>query len=307
MLITKNRIRNIDRYLSSIKDNDIFVVGVSNISRFSNQLTTAGFTSTLEIGERILPSDSFGPITRFNAEGKYVPNKNLPKETAYQTRIWHWTEWHGNERVVKSKIVDVPYERYPRTFIPPVSIELVIGQDLNLNKLVVSDKLIKCKSECEKITHTVNLFLEIFGEAEILDKNLNTLFTAPMKRLNWNVLPVGQMPWSNLKKLLQPILNKAPHGNRGLILDRFKKLNNFNPDFHAIGHAGFYGYVIFGFPQKNIFICESTYSDNATYVFEDDWEKFSKLTKAEILDNNYQKARIIHRKNWHSEVKNIII
>ncbi len=306
MLITKKRIRKIENFLSSIKDNDYFVVGVTDISRFTRQLTTAGFTPTLEIGERILPSDYFGPISRFNAEGKYVPNKNLPKETAYRTKIWHWTEWHGNERVEKSKIVDVPYERYPRTFIPPFSIELVIGQDTSLNKLVVCDKLKKCQTDYEKIIHTVNLFLEILGEAEIFDENLNSIFTTPLKRLNWNVLPKGQMPWSNLKKLLQPILNKAPQGNRGIILYRFKTLNNFNPDFHAIGHAGFYGYVIFGFPKKNIYICESIYSDNATYVFENQWEDFSKLTKAEILDNNYQKARIIHTKNWSSDVKKII-
>ena len=37
---------------------------------------------------------------------------------------------------------------------------------------------------------------------------------------------------------------------------------------------------------------------NATYVFEENWEELSKLTKAEIIRGKLQKDRIIHRENW---------
>ena len=52
-------------------------------------------------------------------------------------------------------------------------------------------------------------------------------------------------------------------------------------------------------------MCESIHIDNATYIFDDDWEELSQLTKAEILDNNYQKDRIIHRKNWYKDIKKL--
>jgi hypothetical protein len=70
----------------------------------------------------------------------------------------------------------------------------------------------------------------------------------------------------------------------------------------AIGQAGFSGYLIFGFTSRNLFICESVFYGNATYVFESDWEKLSKLSKAEILNQDLQKDRIIHREGWERKI-----
>ncbi len=38
--------------------------------------------------------------------------------------------------------------------------------------------------------------------------------------------------------------------------------------------------------------------DNATYVFDDDWEAFSQLTKSEIINGGLAKARIVHDRKW---------
>jgi hypothetical protein len=37
---------------------------------------------------------------------------------------------------------------------------------------------------------------------------------------------------------------------------------------------------------------------NATYVFGDNWAELSKLSKAEIIQQNLQEKRLVHRKNW---------
>ena len=44
----------------------------------------------------------------------------------------------------------------------------------------------------------------------------------------------------------------------------------------------------------------------ATYVFDRDWEKVSKLTKKQIIDNNIAKARLIHNNSWKSEVAKLL-
>ncbi len=78
------------------------------------------------------------------------------------------------------------------------------------------------------------------------------------------------------------------------------------PEFVAIGRAGFSGYVVFGFPSKSLYILESTKTNNATYVLEDDWEYLSGLTKAEILNNRLHKERILHRENWFTEIARVL-
>ena len=39
-----------------------------------------------------------------------------------------------------------------------------------------------------------------------------------------------------------------------------------------------------------------------TYVFDRDWEDLSRKTKAEILQGNLQKDRLIHRTTWDRQV-----
>ena len=78
-------------------------------------------------------------------------------------------------------------------------------------------------------------------------------------------------------------------------------INEYNPDFIAYGSSGFRGYIVFGFCKKNLFFLESIFPNNATYIFESDWEELSKLTKSEILNHNLQKGRLIHNANWPTE------
>ena len=50
--------------------------------------------------------------------------------------------------------------------------------------------------------------------------------------------------------------------------------------------------------DKNLYILECDHPNNATYVFDKKWEELSKLTKAEILNNQFHKCRIIHSSSW---------
>lgn len=123
-----------------------------------------------------------------------------------------------------------------------------------------------------------------------------------MKRLNWEILPQGKIPWDILSNNLNPIVKRAREGNREMIWYRIHKINEYRPDFYAVGKAGFRGYIVFGFEDKNLYIFESIYHGNATYIFDNSWEELSKLSKAEILNKSLQKERIIHRINWINEI-----
>jgi len=302
MIIQKKRIHNISPHLSHIKDGSKIIVGIDDPKRLSSTLKNIGFTEPYEKGQTILPA-SVGPISNYNAEGKNIVHRDQPMETAYSQVDWKWQEWDGTWH---SKIVDRSYKRYPRSFIEAPSVELTITESSAGKKLLTSPAFDKSEQNKEIITHIVNLFLEMFGEALFFTSDMDAILKIPVKRVNWEILPQGEMPWDKLKIHIEPIINQAPKGNRPIIEYRLETINKMSPDFIVLGHGGFHGYLIHAFSKKNLFVLESMLYGNATYVFEESWEELSKKTKAEILRESLQKARIIHREGWKKKVEEII-
>ncbi len=306
MIIQKKTIRNIDPYIRHISDGSKITLGITDPLRFPDTLKRIGFSEPYEAGQSILPS-STGPVSNYNAEGKTIIHKDLPMETAYRQTLWHWTEWHGPyERVEQSKIVDVPYKRYPRSFEPPPAVEITISQNKDGVLILTAPILEKTATNSDKIKHAVNLFLELFHECQFFTENLDAITKTTLKRLNWIVLPQGEMPWEKLKKEVDPIVKSAPKGNQAVLYYRLKTINSLKPDFRAIGSGGFHGYIVHGFTENNIYVLESMYYGNATYIFGESWEELSKMTKAQILNEKLQKARVIHRGGWRKKVEEII-
>lgn len=307
-MISKKRIRKFSSNCGILKEGDSFIVGISIQHLSLDKLRKIGFSEKLEIGESVLPTSDLGPINKFNSEGKYIKHKNMPMETAYRTIQWTWKQWNGpHDRIEKTKFVDVPYKRYPRTFITPPSIEMKISKDNNGNKLIVSPLLKYNKEKDKNLVHVVNLFLEIFGHCNFFTKNLEEIIKTPIKNLNWNILPTGIYPWKILKKKLEKVIKSAPKGNRSVIEYRLSTINSYKPNFIAHGHAGFSGYIIFGFENLDYYILEKSKYGNATYIFDEKWRNLSKMTKAEILNNDLHKDRLIHHENWKQKIANLFI
>jgi hypothetical protein len=306
MLITGRRIRNPGRYLGPVQRDSRIIIGVTDIGPYGDTLERAGFPVPPQIGDSVLPAPDFGPVSRYNADGKEEVHRDQPMETAYMVREWHWTQWQGPYRIPRSKLVSIPYKRYPRTFIPPPSVELRIAETGDGNRIVASPAIEYVEGNDANLLHTINLFLEIFGECEVLTENLEEITRPPIRRLNWTVLPPGRRPWPQLRGEIRPTLEQAPEEKQRIVEYRLQLMNDFEPEFHAIGNAGFRSYIVFGFPEKNLYVAESVYTGNATYVFDERWEALSRMTKAEILDENLQTDRIVHAENWEYRVRSLL-
>jgi hypothetical protein len=306
MIITKSRIRSLNSYTKGLIQNQpiVICVGCSNVD--TSKILSIGFSSDYSPGETVLPK-VIGKITEFNAEGKEIPLKDQPKETHYRQQEWTWKEFRGRYGFEeKSKIVEIPYERYPRKFIKPPSIELTIVSNTSGEKLIIADPLDFTTNNEDLLLHIINLFLEAFGHCEIRNENLDSIITAPLKKLNWDILPQGKKTWEELEPLVSKATEHLTDGNKVVIDKRLESINFHEPEFVAVGKAGFTGYLVFGFPDRDLYILESTQTNNATYVIENNWESLSSLTKAEILDNNLHRERVIHRENWFSEINRVL-
>lgn len=297
MKIKKIRIRSPKNYLVGIGKKNKFFIGLQISDDNHKRIVNSGFSKKLEIGETILPKP-IGKISDLNANGSFIKLTDLPKETVH--REIEMTDWHGY-----THWVDVPYKRYQRKPIPAPSIELTIT-NVGDKKILSSPELENTSQSYEKIKQVINLFLELYDECEILKEDLTPSFKN-IKRLNWNVLPPGQFPWEKLKDKVKKIVSKYGYSpaKKKEIEKRTRLINSFSPDFVAVGNAGFHGYIIFGFEKKNFYILESVHLGNATYVFGNDWEELSKLSKKEILDGGLQQERIIHRQNWEAQIRKL--
>ncbi|MCU6190575.1 hypothetical protein KWH79_22285, partial [Enterobacter bugandensis] len=142
-------------------------------------------------------------------------------------------------------------------------------------KLVISPKLTLTEENIDVVTHCVNLFLEFFDLCEDADEDLNNIVTIYFIKLNWSLLPQGQYPWTTIGSQIMSAIKPRGKGNAAVVEGRLELINSKEPDFVAVGRAGFQGYVIFGFPNHNTYVLESSQCNNATYIFNNDWQQLS--------------------------------
>lgn len=297
MKINKKRIISADHIMDKIPANiDFKIVKSINKNDFI-LISKIGFKSNLKSGDKILPN-VIGSVSKFNVFGKYKPLKYLPKEQRYlYTFYWSWTEYHGDTEVEQSDFKDIYRMCYQREFTPPPSIELIYVED-DKQSYIISETLINYPTNYELIKNTINLFLEIFGDCELKYSDLRDITPPITKKVNWEMLPHGEYPWVREKSYVHQKLSRTTPLRREPVIIRQNQLNSFYPDDIYEGIGGFRNYIAYVFKEAGITVLEGIENDNATYVFDLNWEQTSQLTKAQILQNNLQKARIYHTEGW---------
>lgn len=306
-IIRRKRIRSLARHLGAVPPGSPIALVAPVTDERRPVLESIGLGANPAEGDAVLPAVR-GPVSRFNAEGREIVRRDLPMEQVTREALWTWEEWHGNHTVERQKIVDIPYWRYPRDFVPPPSVELRVAATEAGELLVVVDGGPYLPANEADLRHRVNLMLELFGEVELRRQDLVPFVSAgELRRLNWEVLPAGRHPWSTVRAAIAPVIERAKGGKRPVIQARLETIGAYGPDFHAIGHGGFAGYLVFGFKNLGIYVLESALYGNATYVLGEDWESLSQMSKAELLDGALHKERIVHRAaSWPTRIRELL-
>lgn len=300
LAISQKRVRNIDNYTPKSLQNSE-VRAVSAFESLSEQAwKRLALDKSAKPGTKFLPP-IIGPITRFNAEGRWKVRRDLPKEPRYiRTVWWRWTQWRGRESEEHEDSRDIFRDCYPREMIPPPGEELTVIE-LEGVRFLSSDPAV-LPGEKERLRHQVNLLLEIAGSCEIVDA---ATLKAPPKitRRNWKFLPPGKHPWDRVKEAIAPYKARMSEGDAKVLEARQEIVSALGPAEIAAGEGGFGDYLAYIFPDMDAVILESIRRDNAIYVFGGDWEKFSRLTKAQVVQSGVHKERIIHSTGWPQRLR----
>lgn len=299
MYLKQSSVRSTKKLLNDIEKNQKFFLGVilkeKNLEIVERKF---GFSDRQE-GQKIFPNPFNGIMSKRNAIGESVPQKELPKEIAYRAQHWELKDWGG---YTHSGTSYVPYKRYQRILIEPKEFKYVIFSDKEDNQYFILNKEFENnENDNENILFGANLTLEIFNEVGtfIMDSNQNFFDTSLFKSVNWEIIPKGEKIWEFFNNRIIENISKS---EQILIKERFDYINSFEPDCIRKGIGGYTGYLIFEFTDKNLFIFDSILYGNAIYVFKNNWENISKLTKKEIIQNNLAEERIIHNNYWKNKL-----
>ncbi|MBH1758019.1 hypothetical protein I5V52_04185 [Stenotrophomonas maltophilia] len=263
-----------------------------------DQAAMLGFGGVPLPGASIVPSAE-GPATLFNARGKEIIRKDLPMISKSRLINTSWKDWHGHTH---HGTQTRSYETYPREHTaPPGEFLTAVETD---GGIAMATRIIDRTEPEESIANLLNLYLECFPHFEIVDPNLAV--PVRVEKVNWRILPPGKFPFDRAMQVLDDYLGHLTESDRAAARQRIRTITRHEPDFMAVGLGGFSEYIVFGFTRKNRYVFESPETGNATYIFRNEWEEVSQLTKRQILQEQLQEARIIHTSRWAIEVSEAI-
>ena len=292
MIIRKKRINKVNKYMTEIKTDNVYVV-VRSSKENKEKLLSQKVCKNIENLHSFVPR-AIGPATAFNADGKVEANKSLPKEARSFEHDYHIVDWHGNDHYGTCYQTRMCYQM--DVIVPPCEEIILDNWAIRSNLLAVKNK--------DRIKHVANMFLEIFGECEILEEGNKNFSSQIVKSIPWQILPPGKFLWEKTGVQLGSLQSKQK--NNRTITRNFEVFKNFEPTFVAIGADSFAGYIVFAFEKLNLYFFESSEADNATYVFQGNWKEASKLTKRDIILGNLCYRRIIHNNKWKDQIAKLM-
>jgi hypothetical protein len=262
--------------------------------------------------ERIVPDSSAGSASDFNANGRVIVRKDLPKITkVFTVETPNFGDWSkGSHDVSQSRKV------YQRDFLPPdeneITVEL-IGQEGDSEEksyvfrfMVDQPVRIGAKDFENDLLRLLNLLQENVGSVDLfpsdatLEDYLKTIY------VNWEILPPGERD-TNIAKITAGI-GSVDEKTRKRVIDRYTFLEKLRPQAFIQGFGGFRRY--FGAKFTNQLVAfENMEYGNAIYVMLADWKEASKKTKQELLASGRDGEdffRVVHTDGWKAQVRGLI-
>ncbi len=295
MRIQRHRIRKPERYLTLFSPGDEFYVAAP---------VSPSMKSIIEIYDIDQSGAAFIPrpirsATSFNANGRWVVDKTLPKEPREIEHDYHIIDWHDNDHYGSCWQTRMCYQR---TLLPPLEIAFRVQ-----NGILYSPLLRYHEVEMERIKTAVSIMLEMFGFCELWTANKAPV-SPPVHQetVPWEILRAGTRNKSDWEHYLDETTKNRSDEQKAIIKRRHEHFWEHKPDLCVLGRENFWGYVVYGFKKSGLYFFECNQPNNATYVFRGDWENASRLTKAEVLASNLQEARIFHTNTWYSKTLSLM-
>lgn len=254
-------------------------------------------------GAPVLLPPSSGLYARRNVDGWDEKRTDLPKE---MREISSWApSWNsGSHHLVTREIEAYPVERHPARLLTISATVLEPLADASLICFRVDQPLQRTDANFARdLRFNLRLLHEAVGEAHVFDSDLSDEEFARIQHVDWELLPRGSIDCL----LAQLTSRKSVDPERLKVAeDRLGVLDRLAHDGLIVGKGRFSRYFGVRFGDRLV-VLENLEYGNALYVFDENWEQLTQLSRTELIKRRDASVhRIPHLPGWQTAMRKLV-
>lgn len=308
----KNFLKLPDTITNRLKllDSEMLVVGV--VKRIQKDDIKSGLYRHLQITaekdnisyvESVLPYYRVGRYSNYNVNGRTIIRKDLPEvNKKYSADVPNFGDWSkGSHEMTWDRLV------YQKEHWLPQDLNILVelleeDEESVVFKFELDINISKRDEEIEiQLLFHCNLLQENCGDCNLFPAHSSNADYIATLYVSWELLPPGNLE-NNINFLVEKTGNRSSEF-REKVMDRMQFFESLNPKNYISGSNRFSQYFGALF-SDTLVLLENVRYGNAIYIFYEDWQSLSKLSRTEILSGNYRFARVRHHGNWKRRVLN---
>ena len=259
--------------------------------------------SRIAAGDPVLLPPSSGIYACRNLDGWNEKRSDLPKE---MRDISTWApSWNsGSYHLITCEIEAYPIEPHPARLLTISATVLEHLSEAALVRFRVDQPLHRSDAAfASDLRFNLRLLHEAVGEAHVFDADLSDDEFAKMQHVDWELLPPG----STDRVLAQLTSRNAINPEKLKVAqDRLSVLDRLGHDGFIVGKGRFARYFGARFGDRLV-VLENLEYGNALYMFEENWEQLSQLSRTELIKRRDTSVhRIPHVQGWQSAIRKLV-
>jgi len=297
----------IQRELKVTHTSSVVVTAVKTITvaeaAFFERLGLRAENGVITSGEPAPPPRSCGLYARRNLDGWQVKRKDLPKA---DREVSSWApNWHNSgHHLVSWTMQAYPVEYYPAKMLSVSSTVLETLVDGAIVRFRVDQPLNRNHADfAQDLNFNLRLLRECAGDAHVYDSDLSDDEYACIQTVHWEMLPRGAA-----ERVMARLASSTATDAKRLKVasERLYVLDRLDHDGFLVGTGRFARYfgVRFG---RDLVALENLEHGNALYVFEEDWESLTQLSRTELIKRRDPGVhRVPHLPGWQSIIRKLV-
>lgn len=299
--------KSLQKQLAAIDGANVVVATVCTVTNIDlasfADLNLSAINGEITAGEPVLLPRTRGLFAARNLDGWVEKRKDMSKELR---EISSWApDWNGNGYHLISRTIEAWPLQHHRARLNTISATVL--EQLRDGALVWFriDQLLSRESDTfvVDLNFNIRLMRETVGAANVYDADLSDEEYATIQMVDWELLPPrsGDRILARLAKR-----NGVSEEHLRVAGERLRTLDRLGNDGFIVGTGRFSNYFGAKFGDRFIALENLEYG-NALYVFEENWEKLSKLSRSELIRRcDPQVHRIPHLPGWQSAIRQLL-
>lgn len=308
MAQTKSKLsKALQKQLAAINSPTVIVatfltVTNADLASFAD-LNLSATNGEITAGEPVLLPRTHGLFAARNLDGWVEKRKDLPKELREISSLA--PDWNGNGYHTVSRTIEAwPLQHHSARLNTISATVLEQLRDGALIRFRVDQPLSReGKTFTDNLNFNIRLLREAVGSASVYPADMSDEEFAKIQTVDWDLLPAGSMD----RVLSHLAARRGVSAERMRVAgERLRSLDGLGHDGFIVGTGRFSNYFGAKF-GKGLVALENLEYGNALYVFEENWEELSKLSRSELIRRrDPQVHRIPHLPGWKSAIRKLL-